>query len=67
MKEGELKDRKRSLKVQRIPMWQSFSLQGGTSWQRERDSLEGTENAVKRRMNEIQIVSEGSKMVSNGC
>ena len=22
---------------------------------------------LKRRMNEIQIVSEGSKMVSNGC
>ena len=39
MKGGELKDRKRSLKVTRLPMLRSSSLQGGTSWLRARDSL----------------------------
>ena len=58
MKEGELKDRKRSLKAKRLPRWRNFFLQGGTSWKRGRDSLEGTEKSVESRMDKIQIVSE---------
>ena len=67
MKEGELKDRKRSLKAKRLPRWRNFFLRGGTSWQREKDSLEGTENAVERSVDEIQIVSVGQQMLLNGC